>query len=491
MILWLWASAALAERPVTYSDALQASLERNVLVVGAEASVLQAQGSLRAASGAWDPLYALDGNWRQSRTQGFFQGFPFESDSRSWGLTNSLTGSTGTGTTYAVNLGVDRNISEFTTNFGAGATSNLQDAFTGNANFSVTQQLLRGIRFRFNVQNVDRARTSLEASQLALESQRQDALYRAAEAYWSWVYQHELHQIALNSVAVAEEALRIGRLQVESGQLAPVEGTRLEAALVQAQQAALDAENGAEMAANAVLVAMGEEPGDEVIPATPPGDVPPLELDPTKAVEVALAQNLDLQVARRNLEQAELDVVNARHGLLPALAATASAGVASQRCPPGTDNEDCVVGNALDSIAGLVADDNQPFVEVRGRFTVPLGNRSARGDRDRLEAVLWQRERELENQERQISAQVEEQVRALQSARQRMQLADANLRLAEETLSAEEALAAAGRTLQKDVLEARTEVDRTKAEAAKARTDYRLAQARLLQLQGQLTQSAP
>ena len=72
-----------------------------------------------------------------------------------------------------------------------------------------------------------------------------------------------------------------------------------------------------------------------------------------------------------------------------------------------------------------------------------------------------------------------------------MVLADANQALAEETLGAEEALATAGRTLQKDVLEARTEVARTKAEALNARTQYRLDQAFLLQLQGQLTDRVP
>ncbi|MBW1881513.1 MAG: TolC family protein, partial [Deltaproteobacteria bacterium] len=83
-------------------------------------------------------------------------------------------------------------------------------------------------------------------------------------------------------------------------------------------------------------------------------------------------------------------------------------------------------------------------------------------------------------------AQVEQQVRLLSQARRRVELVDINQRLAEETLSAEEALEQAGRSIQKDVLEARTEVHRARVEAAKARADYRLAQTELLRLQGQL-----
>ena len=74
----------------------------------------------------------------------------------------------------------------------------------------------------------------------------------------------------------------------------------------------------------------------------------------------------------------------------------------------------------------------------------------------------------------------------LSSARERMELADVNLRLSESTLSAEEAKADAGRAILKDVLEAQTDVARKKAEAAKARTDYQIARAELLKLQGQL-----
>lgn len=484
-LLWL-ATLASAQQPLTYDEALQGALANNGTLFRATTSRDQAAAGLTSSQGQFDPLYTVEATARRSRNQGFFQGFPFDSTSRSWQVGNSLSGTTGTGTTYAVNLDLDRNISEFTTNFGAGAATQLQDAYTANGNVSVTQQLLRGVRFRYNTQNVTRARQALTAAELEVERQRQEALYVAAQAYWTWAYQDELHRIALDSVAVAEEALRVGRLQVQSGQLAPVEATRLEAALVQARQSALDAGNASEVAANQLLLVMGRDPSAPIVPATAAGDVPESAIDPVRAAEVARAQNLELSVARANLDTARIDLANAKHGVLPSLAATGAAGVASQRCPPGTDNEDCVEGNALSAIGGLAADDNQPFFSVGGTFSVPLGNRGARGERDRAAATVAQREREVADLERSVAAQVEEQVRALQSARQRMELADANVRLAEETLKAEEALAAAGRSIQKDVLEARTQLDRSKAEAAKARTDHRLAEALLLKLQGQL-----
>ena len=474
---FLAAPAWAQSRPLPYDEVLRKAVENNPSLATSRMALLQAEGGVLSAQGQFDPTYTLDGSFDQRRTQGFFQGFPFTSRSESWRVGNRLSGSAATGTSYALNADLDGTLSEFETDFGLGGNQvQTQRATNANLGVSITQQLLEGILYRYNLQNVTRARQNASNAELQLEKAEQDAQYTAAEAYWNWVYTHELQRIADDSVEVAKEAFRVGQLQVESGQLAPVEATRLEAAMVQAEQAAIEARNTSEQAANALLLAIGEGPDQPIVPATPAGDVPPMELDEAAVVEVALAQNLDLAVSRAQLELARLDQSAAKHALLPTLSATGSAGVASQD----------ITGSTGGAVSGLFDSDNQPFVAVSGQLAVPLGNRAARGERDRTEGLVSQRERELADLERSVRAQVEEQVRSLQSARRSMELADVNLRLAEETLAAEEALASAGRNIQKDVLEARTEVDRSKAEAAKARTDYRLAQAQLLRLQGQV-----
>ncbi len=491
-MLLFWASVASAGRMLTYPEALEAAAANNGVAMTAGYGVSTAEATLLRSQGVFDPLYLLDASTRRSKSTGFFQGFPFDSTQRSWSVVNSVQGATGTGTSYQLALGLDHTVSEFTTNFGAGAQTSIQDAYRSSLSASVTQQLLRGIRFRYNTQAVDVARLQLTAAELSWQAARQQALLDASTAYWSFVYLVQVRDNADDNVLVAEEAARVGRLQVERGQLAPVEGTRLEAALVQARSIALDAEVQSQAAANTLLLLMGESPDQEIAPATAAGEVPPVDLDPAKAIAVARENNLDLRVARTRVEQSQTQLTNAKHGALPALAATVGAGVGSQRCPPGTDNQDCTVGNALDTISGLVdSGENQPFLSVGGTFSVPLGNRAARGTRDQRTADVSVQERALADLERSVASEVENQVRSLQSARTRTELADANVALATQTLAAEEALANAGRSIQKTVLEARNAVLVAKAEAAKARTDYRLAQAALLRLQGQLTTDVP
>ena len=354
---------------------------------------------------------------------------------------------------------------------------------------SVTQQLLKGVRMSYNLQNVTQARRGWEDATLRTEKARQDILSEVARAYWAWVYAFQQQEISEDAVVVAAEALRVGELKVEWGELAPVEKTRLQAAHVQAKSSALEANNAARETRDALLLLMGRAPGAELLPATPVGTVRDLAIDPARAVEVAQAQNVDLILAQRALEQAELDEINARHGMLPNLSATVATGSTSQvRFADGVGEEDTddVPSDALTDLFT----EPLPFVRVSGVLTVPLGNRAARTEREVAAFNVQIRRAELEEAKRSIESQVRSQVAVLTSARQRVDLADLNQRLAEETLSAEEALSEAGRTIQKDVLEARTEVSRTRAEAVKARTDYRMAYVELLKLQGQVSDDA-
>lgn len=481
--MWAWIGvAASAQQPLTLAEVQRAAEEGTGALAIARYQRRGADGALIAARSQFDPLYLVEAGTSATQALTFDHAIPFTSHGSSWFLTQSLGADAPTGTSWSLDVGLTHDYYDTVQGQGQGAIEFSQDSYGARLSASVTQQLLRGFKYSYNVQHVDLARAQLGAADLEVERQRQTARLSAEQAYWTWVYAHDSWRIAEDAVGVAQEALRVARLQVERGPLAPLEATRLEAAYVQAQQDALDARNLAEQAANTVLVTIGMDPGTDVVPATPAGDVPPLEVDPAKAVEVALAQNLDLQLARNAVDAAGIERAAARHGVLPALSATLGVGTESERC---RDNSGCTQGNALDTLGGLLAVE-QPGIALSGQLAVPIGNRAARGARDQAEALVDQRQRELQDLERAIAAEVEEQVRALASAGQRVALADANLRLAQDTLSGEEALLSVGRTIEKNVLEARTGVAMARVDAAKARTDYQVAQAALLALQGQL-----
>ena len=251
-LLVLSAPAWAAPRAVTYEEALTAALDSNPALRRAKLDRDSAKASLRSARGQWDPVLGIDGNWRRSQSKGFFQGFPFDSVSRSWDLGTNVGGTLGTGTNYSLNASMDRNFSSFVTNFGVGASNEqIQDTYTSNLSVSLTQQLLKGLRTSYNLQNVTRARQGLTTADLSLEKARQDALSNTARAYWGWVYQVQLQVIADESVANAEEALRMGLIN-RLTTVDELEATAREYAGMIAENAPLTVET-ANMAVNAAI----------------------------------------------------------------------------------------------------------------------------------------------------------------------------------------------------------------------------------------------
>lgn len=482
LLLWMMLGTAMAERPVTYREALEAALTHNVELRQAQVAVDSAGAGFISANSTFDPTLSVNGSWNPiSQDVGLFNGvLPYTSNTESFSGSMSLSSTAPTGTTAQLNLNTMFTNSEYDIeSFGDPQTVQF---LRNTGSISLTQQLLKGLLMSYNLQTVRQARMARTGAELDLETTRQSILASTAESYWGLVYQQELLRIATEAVTVAEENLRIGRLRVDAGELAPVEATRLEAALVQAKKSLIDARYATAAAADGLAVLMGDAPGSELLAADDVGTVRQLDLDAEKVLEVALEQNLGLQGARMDVDQSRLDLSVSKHSLLPSLSLTGTVGYNLQQ--NSQDGEDVVY---RDPFSSAFSESALPEVTLSAQFEMPLGNRSAIGDRKSASADLYNQELTLESTERSVRSDVLTELRNLETAQQAVALADANLRLAQQTLTAEEAKAEEGDVVLKDVLEARQELDNARAEAAKARIDLRTSQVKLLQLQGGLT----
>lgn len=477
MIPWLLIASALAGdvRLLTYEDALAATEEHNPAIVKARIASDQANASVRTALGAFDPTISVTGGYNKSNVLRFQPPYPdpFNASFASWNVGTTVSGTAPTGTTLSVTgeLQSSHNVID-----GGASGSFTQDTFSPTFTFGLRQELLKGLILGYNLQNVRKSHQSADLAELQRQSARNEALAGAAKAYWGWVQASRLADLSHASVSVAEEALRVGRAKVEAGELAPVEATRLEAALVQARTTAIEADHTAAQARDTLLLAMGEAPGQELAPGSAVGDAPEYTLDVAKAVEVALQQSLTLAVARAQLDQARLAVRDAKQATLPTLTADVNGGVSGSN--PNT------WGEAFQTLGSF------PTINATGTFSAPLGNRVATGQLQAATYGVATQEAVVAEAERQLTADVIQQVRVMEAARQKVTLADANVRLAEETLRAEEALQAVGRAIPKDVLESRDALDKARVEAVRARTDVRLAEVELLRLQGNVEPGA-
>ena len=473
MIAWILCAVAMADPlALSYQDALDRAIERNPSLANAEEDLRSAEGALLAARGTFDPSLTGDVGYSSSTSEGTREFGTVSSEYQGLSANVGLSEYFATGTSVSLDYSATRSKFLYTlTDIGQTVESDAQ--FESRLGLSVSQSILQGHRVAYNLQGVRKAKRSRDAAELGRSAERQQTLADVASAYWGLYYAQRQETLAEQAVAVAQEEQRVVNARVEAGDLAPVERSRVAAAVVQAESALISARNGAASAADGLLLLLGLDPGVTVSLLTAPSEPSPMTLDADAVVEGALSNNPSLAVLRLTEENAALSLSDARHARLPELTATGSYAL---------NGYDVSAGQATSEMfSGAL-----PVWYLGANVSVPLGNRADRGAYLSAGASAAQARIDRETAERSVSQQVRAQVRTLESAYASVQLADANLRLAEETLAAERALQEVGRAIQKDVLEAIKTVDDARLAAAKARSDYQVAVVELEQLKGTL-----
>ncbi|MFT5583884.1 MAG: outer membrane protein [Cognaticolwellia sp.] len=471
--------------PLAYDEALATALEANPGLGQANADLEAAEARVLGSRGIYDPTFNLSGGRNWELSQGFTQIpvgtevflVPFDTSDVRWNWSAGVSQTLSTGTSWNVDW----------TNFSGNTLTKYQidgfdpvqqDNASGSTrlNTSVTQQLLEGHQRAYNMQAERAAISVRDQAEAGLLQQRQELLKNVALAYWELFYAQQALQTADNAVTVAQEEVRIVQAQLDAGNVAPVDLTRVQAALAQSQLTLIQAENSALAASDALAVQLDLPVGQPLEPTTPPGGVPDdVSMNLQQTVADALDGNPGLVAQRAAVENARADVAVGRHALLPSLSLTASAGLS------GFDPQDGY-GSAVDAFTTF----DFPTVYVGGNFSAPLGNRSAKADLDARQAALTRAELGLQAAEQATAQAVAISVRSIETSRRILELAQLNLRLAEETLAAEKARQEAGRAIQKDLLEAQRSRDAAEVELSRSMVDYRKALVELMALQGRL-----
>ncbi len=474
---WLLVLAPLAQAAeIAYEQALQEALQANAGVLGAAATVEAAEGAVVSAGAVFDPLLTAYAGRSLQTSEGLWQGLDSSSDiqNTTWGA--ALSGTLPTGTTFSLNW--DNFTGPYSYTIDIGGVDTLVEGVQSSSslNLSVTQQLLKGLRLSYNLEPVRAARRALAQARASQRAARQEVLAAVASAYWDLVEAREAVRAAERAVEAAEEERRVVAAQVEHGFMAPLESTRVEAALAQARMTLLEARLAARAASEALAVQLARDPTEPLEATTLPGDpVDTGPIDPEAAVQAALEGNPGLEVKRLAVADAEGALAAARHERLPSLSGTLAYGL------QGFDADSSYAAAFNEMLSGAL-----PTTTMTLNLSVPLLNRAARGNVRSLAAQVEQARFDLEQAERDLERQVLAQVRTLETSRRRVELADLNLELARETLRAEKALQEAGRAIQKNVLDAMRQVTEAEVEQVRARTAWRKALVQLKALQGAL-----
>lgn len=189
-----------------------------------------------------------------------------------------------------------------------GRSITLQDELSGNVTASMQLLDARAIK------SIQASYEALRAARADAESVRRALLWETARTYWSAVAADTLVTVARRNVDKAGVSLRTAQDRLEGGVAIPIDVSRAELVLLQAQRDLLNAENARDglLEVLGFLTASDEALAVERVPRA-------VTVPPTASIDEAAATRPELEAARARLEASEHLAEGAWWSLAPKL----------------------------------------------------------------------------------------------------------------------------------------------------------------------------
>ena len=410
--------AAIPGTPIDLEEAVQLALQNATVVRDAAAVVEAARGAARRERGAFDPELFADYAWSKEHTPSSSPFLGSELDQR-----NSTAGARvqlGTGTEIEASLGTLRTEtnSSFTT---------LNPAYQADGRITITQPLLKGLGPGTR-SDLSAAEHDLEAARFQYENTVLVVRATVEELYW------DLYALARDLAVerlIRDRAVRFldeTQKRARAGLVGPIQVANAQVFLAEEEQAVLDRQEQMDTISDRLATFLGRRP-DPGVPRFRPTAEPPssFQLAPQDTVvQLALRHNQGLRVVERHIESVRASARGAGWQALPDLDAFGSLGGNGLSGTPrdvvfGSDTVRTTLrkGGATDAWDQVFGRDF-PTWELGVRFTLPIGLRADRGERDRLRAEVVRAEQELIAAQRSLEEDVRRRVRELENAERRV-----------------------------------------------------------------------
>jgi outer membrane protein TolC len=374
-------------------------------------------------------------------------------------------------------------------------TINPRYGSTLRLNFS--QPLLKDFGFRVSRREIIVAGFDREISEENLKQVLEDAIYRIESAYWNLVYSRENLNVVRQSLKLAEELLEKNKAEIEAGTIPPIELLTAEAEVSLRQAEILEAEaqvrNNEELIKTIINLAaeMDAVKSVRIVPTDTP-TVEKVDVDFDQALETAILNRPDLEALRIDSKVREFDLTYARNQLLPDVRLQLS------YWSPGISGDQILYkdGNALSGIIiGTVPGKRSTALKDALNFayrnssigvtvTLPLSNVLSRAYTAQARIGLEQARLRIKNQEQELTLELGDAVRAVETNYRRTQAYRTARELAQKKLEAELEKLAVGMSTNYLVLQFQRDLANAQTLELKALTDYKISQASLDRVMG-------
>ena len=309
----------------------------------------------------------------------------------------------------------------------------------------LNQSLLKGISPAFHLQGLWQAEIAVDTASVQRDKEMATVVADTLKAYWDLVAATQNVAIAEEGRTLAESQREVTQARIAAGDLAPIELLRIDETVATRSSEVLQAEQATEEAEGRLKMVLGIPIDDELAYArlvpTDGVTLPLPERTHDGSLQIALTGNLDLQLARANLESQQIRWTADKHARLPTLDLNTSLTLNGR----GFDLKESV-----DDVFAR----KFPDFQIGLSLAVPLPDvgawHNARATGADVEAALLT----MHQAEREVLAGIEGALLQIRSFEKQVDVAQVRIDLAEQTAAASEATYAVGRNTLRDVLEA-------------------------------------
>ena len=388
-----------SELRISRDDAIRLALENNLNLIIARTGPELAQQQVERAGGAFDPQLYLDHEFEQNENPVFspfqilFGGGQTSIDDKQWLYSGGFAGLVPAGVTYSSAY----NVSRVET---SSAFSALTPEWRGDWESELRIPVLKNLFSNPASVTVERSEIGLDISVEDFREDLMDEVRTVEFAYWELGAARAEEGVAQKSLQTARDLLEQTRVRYEVGVVSKVLVTQAEAGVAEREVTAIVALNRAEGAEDALLDLIAAPTMEEFESTRLVVDDPTFvdyTVEPDVIIRRAMRLRPELQIARKRVEDAEVQLQLAQNQVLPSLDLVASyrlSGLAGK-------STSTVATSPFPTSSSGVTDDfflGQPEPQLGDRCALRAAARERRGARgagsaqDRAAALVHQHE---------------------------------------------------------------------------------------------------
>jgi outer membrane protein TolC len=398
------------------------------------------------------------------------------------------------------NFGIQQNIPRFggqysvTLDGSRRKNNNIFDDFNprvdSNLNIQVIQPLLRNFTIDGFRQQFMQAQKQREISDLTLRQTMTITDRNVRNAYWDLVAAIAQLAVQQQSLDLALEQLKNNRTRVEVGTMAPIDIVEAQAEVASNEEAVIVAEAAIRSAEDRLrtLVFNPDQPDFWTIRIEPSqsAQLEPRAIDIDAAVRNALDNRTDLVSARKQVEQADIDLKYFRNQRLPdmnvqfnygltGLGGTAFEPLAGFPTPGQTITRQIAAERSFFSTLSDVFGNEFPTWSLQLNIGYPIGRSAAEANLARTRLQRQQSQTSVRELEIQATAGIRDVGRSVTTNLKRVEATRKARELSEQRLQAEQKKFAVGMSSTFQVFQAQRDLARQRNQELRAIIDYNKA----------------